>query len=51
MLSIQAILADTAKNTNSIYYLSGPQHMIFSFKGELIVNNIVENKIIIDEWE
>jgi ferredoxin-NADP reductase len=51
MLSIQAILADTAKNTNSIYYLSGPQQMILNFRNELIVNDIQENRIMIDKWE
>lgn len=51
MLSIQTILSDTAGNGNAIYYLSGPQQMISSFRKELMVNNILENKIVIDEWE
>ena len=51
MLSIQTILSDTAGNGNSIYYLSGPQQMISSFRRELMINDILENKIMIDEWE
>jgi len=51
MLSIQTILNDTAGNGNAIYYLSGPHQMISSFRKELKVNNMAENKIIIDEWE
>ena len=43
MLSIQTILSDTSGNGNVIYYLSGPQKMISSFRRELIVNNILEN--------
>ena len=50
-LSIQTILSDTAGNRNVIYYLSGPQSMISSFKNILMANNIFENKIIVDEWE
>ena len=51
MLSIKTILYETIENKNSIYYLSGPQQMIFNFKKELIENDILENNIMIDEWE
>ena len=50
-LSIKTILSDTTINGNAIYYLSGPQEMIFSFKKELMMNDILGNKIIVDEWE
>jgi len=51
MLSIQTILADITKNLNAIYYLSGPQQMIIDFRKELVGNGILENKVMIDEWE
>ena len=51
MLSIKKILSDTIENRNAVYYLSGPQQMILSFRKELMVNDISEHKIIIDEWE
>ena len=50
-LSIQTILTDTIGNKNSIYYFSGPQKMISSFRNEFMLNNIQESKIIIDKWE
>ena len=51
MLSIQTILEETTGNPNDLYYLSGPQQMILSFRKELIGNGIRENNIMIDEWE
>ena len=51
MLSIKTILYETIENKNSIYYLSGPQQMILNFRKELMMNDILEKKIKIDEWE
>jgi len=51
ILSIQTILEDTTGKPNAIYYLSGPHQMILSFRKELMGNGILENKIMVDEWE
>lgn len=50
-LSIKTIIEETKVNLNNIYYLSGPPQMILSFTEKLIENGILENKIMIDEWE
>ena len=51
ILSINKIITSTKINRNAVYYLSGPQQMIFSFKEKMLVNGILENNIIFDEWE
>jgi len=51
ILSIETILKDKSDNSNSIYYLSGPQKMIDSFREKMLKNEIMETNIIFDEWD
>jgi len=51
ILSIETILKDKSNNPDTIYYLAGPQKMIDIFKGEILKSEIMENNIIVDEWE
>jgi hypothetical protein len=53
MLSVPKILEKaTRANTNGsyVFFISGPPGMIESFKGELIEDGIVPDRIITDEW-
>ena len=50
-LSIKTIIKENSNNTDTIYYLSGPQQMIDIFRKDMIKNEIKVNNIIVDEWE
>ena len=51
ILSIETIMKDKSNNRDTIYYLSGPQQMILSFRRELIRSGKKENMVRIDEWD
>lgn len=51
ILSIETIIKDESNHTDLIYYLSGPQQMIDIFREDMIKSEIMENNIIVDEWE
>ncbi len=51
ILSIETIMKDKSNNPNSIYYLSGPQKMIESFREKILKSEIKETNIIVDEWD
>jgi len=51
ILSIETIMKDKSNNSNSIYYLSGPQKMIDSFREKILKSEIKESNIIVDEWD
>ncbi|MGC8928829.1 MAG: ferredoxin--NADP reductase [Myxococcota bacterium] len=44
-------IISTISNSNPTIYMSGPKEMIDSFKGYLIHNGILEERIRLDEWE
>ena len=51
IIPIQSVINKNQHNKTTLYYLSGPQQMILTFREELMGNDIPENNIIIDKWE
>ncbi|MPM34066.1 Propane 2-monooxygenase, reductase component [bioreactor metagenome] len=51
ILPIQEILKNQGNNASCLYFLSGPPRMIMSFKEYLLENQVLEENIIIDDWE
>ncbi|MBE0637784.1 MAG: FAD-dependent oxidoreductase [Bacteroidales bacterium] len=49
MLDIKSIFQ--ANGVDSTYFLSGPPQMIKHFRQYLIINNVMENHVLTDEWE
>ena len=51
LTQFERIFKDKSNNTDSLYYLSGPQKMIDIFRGELIKSEIMAGRIIVDDWQ
>lgn len=51
MLPVKELVDQTTKNTDPVYYLSGPKPMIESFEKELKDKSISPDRIFYDKWE
>jgi len=51
MIPIQSVINENQRNKTTLYYLSGPQQMLDNFGRKMIKSGIIENDIIIDNWE
>jgi ferredoxin-NADP reductase len=51
IIDIERIIRETWQFPKPVFYISGPVQMIKSFRASLLAHNIMNEQIVIDEWE